>query len=117
MSANSKFEAFLGGLLDATRIHKVEWRDTADEDTFMADLTHGFVHVERRRDVDEDNRPLTYYRAYLYDRKGRLADEIGSGQMKGGGVLPELYDLARRSARETDSLLDLVSADLQTREG
>jgi hypothetical protein len=115
MSANPKYEAFLYGLLDATKDGKVEWRDTADEDTFMVELNHGFVHLERRPNVDEDDRPYTYFRAYLYDRKGRLADEISSGQMTSGSMLTELYELARRSARETDSLLDQVSADLQTR--
>jgi hypothetical protein len=115
MTVNPKFQGFLGGLLDATRNGRVDWQDTADEDTFMVDLKHGFVHVEQRREVDEENRPITYHRAYLYDRKGRLADEISSGQMGHGSVLSELFDLARRSARETDSLLDQVSADLQTR--
>ncbi len=116
MSVNPKFQTFLGGLLDATRNGKLDWRDTADEDTFMVELNHGFVHLERRREADEDERPHIYYRAYLYDRKGRLADEIGSWQMESKSVLSDLFDLARRSARETDSLLDQVSADLQGRE-
>src|SRR3954454_13052748 len=104
MSANPKFEAFLDGLLRATKDGKLDWRDTADEDSFMVELNHGFVHVERRNVVDGEDRPTTYYQAYLYDRKGRLADEIGSGQMDNGSALSELFALARRSARETDIL-------------
>ena len=114
MSANPKFEAFLSGLLNATRNGEVDWRDTADDDTFMVELKHGFVHIERLRQLDDEDRPFVTFRAYLYDRKGRLADEISSGQMTIASVLIELFELARRSARETDSLLDQVAADLQT---
>ena|SRR5581483_4477354 len=118
MSPNPKFEAFLEELLQATKDGKVDWRDTADDDSFRVELKHGFVHVERQREVDDEDRPQTYYRAYLYDRKGRLADEIDSWQMmSGGAVLLELFERARRSARETDNLLDQVTADLQTQVG
>ena len=66
----------LDQLLGATENGDVAWQETADEDIFMAELKHGFVHVEQRREGGEDGQPWTTYRAYLYDRKGRLADEV-----------------------------------------
>jgi hypothetical protein len=117
MTPNPKFEAVLVGLLDATRDGKVNWRETADDDTFMVELKDVFIHVERGRRVDEEGELSTWHRAYLIDRKGRLVDEIGSNDMDDRTVLAEIFELARRSALETDNLLDKVAADLQTRGG
>jgi|tagenome__1003787_1003787.scaffolds.fasta_scaffold17605291_2 hypothetical protein len=113
-----KFEAFLGQLLHSTENGKVDWEDTADEGAFMASLRHGVVHVERRFIFDQDEeRSFPVYKAYLYDLKGRLAEELTASEMSDDSLLQRLFAEARRSARETDNLLDQVSADLQTRGG
>lgn len=114
-TANRKFEDFLERLLDATYRGDVEWEDSADEAAFFVTLRHGSVHIERRYDFDEDDRQFPVFKAYLYNTKGRLAEDIGPREMRDDALLSRLFDEARRRARKADSLLDQVTADLQTK--
>jgi hypothetical protein len=112
---NSKFEQFLAQLLESTEEGSVRWQDTASDTTFSTALPSGIVHIERDQWPDEEGNLFPVYIAYLYDRRGRLAEELTGGKMSDQGLLSRLYQLARRSARDTEGLLDRVAADLQSK--
>jgi hypothetical protein len=87
-----------------TEAGALKWQVTADEDSFRIGLGDGIVRVGRMMDRSNDQR----FSAVIFDRKGREVESIwGWLSIEGSDAefLQSLFEVARRSALDIDSLL------------
>lgn len=89
-------------LIIRSRDGKLKWRETSDERTFMTILGDVGVLI---RSIDILN---IDHELQIVDGEGRVVEVLSSSRIADGdlkGALRLLYDLARRSAYDTDSTL------------
>jgi hypothetical protein len=82
----------------------LKWQTTADENSFRIGLGAGIVRVDRLIDNEGDER----FSAAIFDRKGREVESVWgwlSQQSADAYFLQNLFEAARRSALDIDSLL------------
>jgi hypothetical protein len=101
MSDDNKYQKFVHQLIYRTETGMVKWTDTADEDAFRAQFRGAMVRVQRREYYHDDIGQVTEYSLVLLDEDGREADEYRKDEK-----LVELWNVARRSARNAEVLLD-----------
>lgn len=95
-------------LLDLTRDGKVDWQETAEEDTFLAAVPKFVVTIGKERG--------SVYHFEVADEFGRTLERIVSEELPRAGVnlsdkLAPLHDLARRRALHSDAAIsDLLSS-------
>jgi hypothetical protein len=106
---SKKFLQLLTDLRDATAQSRIEWEDTADEDMFRTNLGPGMVRVSKSI-LSDDERP--YYTVWLLDPEGRVVDEYEALGGEDFSTIAELYELARRSARNASELVEAMLATL-----
>ncbi len=110
--ATDKFVKLLKELIIATKNGKVSWSETPDENEFRVVLGPGMVRVGRHEVVGEDVQSYKYFSAKLLNRDANLVEELHEEQQ---GLIAELFEAARRSARGSDRLLDDMLADVEGR--
>ena len=109
MADHGAFERLASRLLAATQQGKVQWSETADEDMFRSTFKEAAVRIARIFD-DQNPREDAYYKIFLLNKSGRIADE--SPAEGDGGDLERLFDEARRSARDSTSVIESILAEL-----
>lgn len=106
----TKFLELIQDLREATANGKVIWEDTADESMFRTVLGHGMIRIGKG---DESE---SAYTVWLLRPDGTIADEIevavGTPEFE---IMTDLYDMARRSVRGADDLLESMIDDLAKR--
>ena len=105
MERELNYGPLLDALIKKSAEGKLEWHETADENTFIAAVKGEQTYVvslqTRRLPFENANRPI--YKLTAKDREGKVFLETPDA------VLPkaqELFVLARRIARRSDQQLD-----------
>ena len=111
---SDKIMKLLDKLKEATQGGRTRWAETADEDEFRVVFKTGMVRVGRAEAFDEDSGLWEKgYTATFLNRDGRVVEEFTRCRGEGHGLMAELFELARRSARRGDSLLDEMLAEVE----
>jgi len=115
MSDNEKFLALLDRLLQRTRSGKLKWRDTADENAFRLVLSNGLIRVERNPSfsADTEEGPDTLL---VLNRENKVVDRFVPGNQEATEKLARLWEMARRSARNADQVLDDLLGEIEASE-
>jgi hypothetical protein len=112
-SAAKKFIKLLKELKSATENGKVSWSETMDENEFRVVLGPGMVRIGRHEALDEEDQSYLHYSAKLLNRDANIVEELRG--MDEQGLIADLFELARRSARGSERLLDDMLADVESR--
>jgi hypothetical protein len=99
---------------------RISWNETASHERFNAVLGTGCVEVERRVLWDEnENEELIMYEATLLNRSGNVVENMVDRTRRDSetGLLPDLFRLARRKARKSETVLDAVLGELNALAG
>ncbi|HQU44495.1 MAG: hypothetical protein B7Z73_11840 [Planctomycetia bacterium 21-64-5] len=106
--ANDKLTEFLHRVLQRTLDGEISWKETADEDTFLAEFHNGAVLIARKEHAMPDDVPVPivrYLEATLLNKQGRIVEEFVPHE-DDVDWMTDLYDRARLSARKGDSVID-----------
>ena len=119
MRPHAKFILLLESLKSASEAGRVEWTETLDVNTYRVPFDKASVRVGQFYDYDGDdkNDETPKYQAVLTDEKGNWLEVVTSKDDDGRYALliMELFELARRSARKLDDLLDSLISNISTR--
>jgi len=114
MTAREKFINLLRKLLQATKMKRIVWGDTADENTFRLSFNDGMIQIgEAPNPVSPKGLTAT-----LFNQNNIPVEKIQFGDdspSKEGKLLRELCALARESALRPDDVLESVEAELDQR--
>ena len=116
-----KVSALVTALSEKTRAGKFQWEDASDvdEELFRTVIGEGLVRVGRRVEtwhdtVDHEPYSVTLVSVWVYGSHSR---EVGSAEYQGGTPgfreASELVELAKASARNSESELDELIAELK----
>jgi hypothetical protein len=105
------FDGLIDEIVGLTRIKKLQWRETADENTFICVLKGGSIEIAQREDFNEDTGQVTsWLEATLLNPEGRAIESRSSRDevVEDGQIaqLRELLDLARSQARNSSGVLE-----------
>lgn len=106
--ATNKLTEFLHRVLRRTLDGQVSWKETADEDTFLAEFHNGAVLIARKEHPAPDDAPvpsIRYLEATLLNKQGRIVEEF-IAEDDDIAWMTDLYDHARLSARKGESVID-----------
>jgi hypothetical protein len=106
--ATPKFRALLQDLLEKTNAGLVKWGETADDSSYRVKLGKALIRVSIRTDDDD----VTRATAYLINPNGTFVDSME--EKLGGPLVDPLWDAARASALDADSLIDDALNTLNT---
>jgi len=115
MTAREKFSNLLRKLLQATKMKRIVWSDTADENTFRLSFDNGMIHIGEAPNPVSTSKLLT---ATLFNQNNTQVETIKVGDdvpSEEGNVLRELYAQARESALRPEDVLESVEAELDQR--
>jgi hypothetical protein len=87
---------------------KVDWEETADEDTFQAAVSKFVVTVSR---IGPRSDPS--YRITIRDQTGKVIEEATAYSGQEWGQLSDIHDLARRRALHVDEALSELLSSLE----
>jgi|SRR5579885_3211806 hypothetical protein len=100
-------------LLQETRANRVEWEFFSEDNMIRAKVGDGLLRIERQEGVrleDISGRVLenaTVYNIWVIDSKGAVCDEFVLTPLEPDyHSAKELFELARRKARNTNEVLD-----------
>ncbi len=112
----SKLLQLAKGLLKSTEEGVLEWRETASENRFYADLSDAAVEVESIDITDNEDLelPPQVFQMTLLDGRGRVAEVFTSEHDIDGGFLRKLFEAARSRARKSDQLVDSLLKQITT---
>lgn len=111
MSSDNKYRQLVDQLFAKTEEGKIEWRETAETDTFQVSFAHYSITLAERRTTP---RNLTYVVSIL-NSEGRRVDTFSDDFDWDPGYkkqLSELYQKARRQALSADKALDEILSQL-----
>jgi len=92
-------------LLARTNEGKIPWKTTVEEQSFAASFGATSVVIEKLF--------LGGYHFRILDEAGDEIESVTSSHLEGNAVMfPDLYDKARRLARDTDNKLEELLAEL-----
>ena len=114
MAVNPKFVKFLSAIEKATAQGRLEWKNTASDDAFSAELSQGVVRISRC--YDEETNSLDTV-ASLVDYDGNTLDVLSSADVNDAAtveLLRSVHQSARRQARQVDKLLDVLITELES---
>jgi hypothetical protein len=115
MTAREKFINLLRKLLQATKMKRIVWSDTADENTFRLSFNNGMIQIG---EVPNPIFPSKLLTATLFNQNNIPIETIKFGDDQAneeGNLIRELYALARESALRPDDVLESVEAELDQR--
>jgi hypothetical protein len=118
--SSQKLKQLLEKVRELTDQDRISWRETASHDRFIAVLDSGCVEIERRVHWDEnDAQEIVVYEATLLNRSGNVVETMCDQTFKDSeaGLLPDLFRLARRKARKSESVVDEVLGELRAMAG
>ncbi|MEZ5404251.1 MAG: hypothetical protein R2729_31520 [Bryobacteraceae bacterium] len=102
MTNRDRFAALIGKLLKRTRDGSLTWRETADEEEFLAPTPNASVLISQRF-----GRFGTELRIKILDDRGRVVETMDASENSGcEEEATELYEAARRTALNSERVLD-----------
>ncbi len=111
MISNPKFVLLLKRLLEKTKLGRLKWQATSSPYAFRVGFERGLVRVglDAIEDDDEPAGTGSHY-AVLIAPPGQVLESV-SGKIPSDGPLPgdlleELYAAARRTALDTDEVIE-----------
>lgn len=114
-----KLQELVEAVTGKTSAGALTWRSFSDE-SFRVPIGSGYLHIVRDltrvEDSDGDSRPARTYLVQVTDAQGRVVTEATATQGFGEGdypLLDGLFDAARRSALQTEGVLDQMLATLR----
>jgi hypothetical protein len=108
---NNRFIDILKKLYRKTSAGVLKWQTTADEDAFRIGLGNGIIRINQLSTAEDE-----YWRVRLFDAQGREVESVVTSLATLApdlSFLPELFQLARRSALDIDSLLTSIDKDIE----
>lgn len=124
MPTDAKLEKIIELLKNLTEAGRLGWTDTPDEATFRASLESGSVRITKGRTnlfptsgtaFITTVSPVDSYLLTILDGNGVPIEEFRPKEQKEVDALDNLYTLARRSALNTDNILDNIIQELDAR--
>src|SRR5712692_6445931 len=99
--ASERFAQLIDELSSSTHSRRVQWQETAEENSFRVGLGDGMIRIDSGR-----GSAGRYYRAVLLDRHGRVVDTYLASEDDGISfeVLERMYDEARATALNVDQI-------------
>ena len=99
-------------LKNATQEGRVKWSETADTDTFRIVFDYAVVKISKSYNSEFDD---TFIWLVVTNPKGKTVEEVSLSQGPEYALLDELFSLARRSARNSESILEQIRKDIRPR--
>lgn len=105
--------------VEKTRVGKISWEETADENTFLTSFTDYSAQVSKYYEAGQQQ-----FRFAVVNSKGRVLESVSPPprvRVEGARMqvnrfyksLEELFELARRSALKVDPTLDHILESVQ----
>ncbi len=117
MSLNAwveKIERLINVLYNKTANHSVQWAVTSEEDAFRLPSDAANVRIERKEIFNQDHGEMYTKRVLeIFNKQGRLVDDYSPQSALEEKYFDDLFSLARRSAHNTDDLLDQLLDEIQ----
>src|SRR4051812_15998661 len=110
-----KLVRLLQDLKILTEQGKVAWSETADEDEFRVALKSGFLQISRGTSYTEEGDAARHYLVTVLNREAKLIEDLVATEGDKAELLRSLPDLARRSARRGDNVIDDMLIDVESR--
>ena len=105
-------------LIEATKVGKLSWEATADENTFRLTLDVGMLHIQRvRQRATASGYSKGDYRRSFLNEYNAIVEEFEGGGNEDTRLLHELYDAARLSALKPSDFLRQVEQEVIRRSG
>ena len=118
MPDQDQLGTLISKLTALSRVEKIVWNETADEDAFQSSLTKFVVTVSRTH--NSRNWDVWDYHIKVHDLTGKLIEEASDSDFPEGFLIDDkpassalngLHDLARRKAQGVDKALsDLIGS-------
>ena len=110
-----KLVRLLHDLKTLTEQGRVTWSETADEDEFRVALKSGFLQISRGTSYTEEGDAVRHYVVTVLNREAKLVEELIGTEAATVELLRDLHELARRSARRGDNVIDDMLMDVESR--
>jgi hypothetical protein len=115
MSTAERIEALMQLLLRGTRDNALQWQPTADENAFRLSSPTANIRLNRSEAFDELEHESYFHRTLsVLNDQARLIEEYSPTTAAAKQAFDELYALARRSAYNTDAVLEKLMTELQS---
>ena len=105
----------LEGLVKRTTEGRLRWSQTARNDRYVTSVDAVSVAVEETEDQTSQGRGVITYRLDILDELGEIIESLTfrDTTAEQDELLARLYVLARRSARNLDSVLEKLAKGLE----
>jgi hypothetical protein len=115
MPATEQMLDLIDTLLRKTRENALKWKTSVDDETFRLESNAANLRLSRskRWDADEE-REFTNLTLTVLDSLSRIVEEYRPETSEECERMEELYALARRSALQTEKVLDKLLDELQS---
>jgi hypothetical protein len=114
MSTEQKIKDLFGLLGRGTRGNLLKWQITADEDSFRLTTQAANVRITRSEGYDQEKTETFVSRKLLvFNDKSRIVEEWSPSTAAECQEFDSLYVDARRTAYDTDDVLDRLMFDLR----
>ncbi len=115
MPATEQIHELFDTLLSKTRQQVLRWKPSAEDDTFRLEFKTANLRLSRSTRWDaEAEREIATLKLTVIDGLIRIVEEYRPETPEETERLEELYVLARRSALQTENVLDKLLLELQT---
>ncbi len=111
MPNNNDFPGLIRLLRQGTERGFLQWKETADPQTFRCLFGKGTVEITCENEAALAPR----YGIMLYDEKNTLLEELGARSEGDTQALGELYDKVRRSVLRIDQAIQALLAEIESR--
>jgi len=105
MSFEDKFHSLVAQLSAGTAAGRLQWEDTADEDTYRIALRTGLIQVNRFTPVGSEC-DETRYALSVFNNVNKLVERYDPEAVTSQTELEGLWQGARRSAMHADQVID-----------
>ena len=115
MSTEERLESLISKLIYATREGYLQWSPTADDTSFRVSFQSGNISLKKDNGYDpEMMEPYETRQLSVYNDKGRLIEEYHPSFSPTDTTkdFDELFTLARRSAYDTNNVLDALIGEI-----
>ena len=120
MSTETRLKSLIERLIVVTRDGRLEWKPTSDEDSFRVTFHAGNISIKKTEGFDPEDMESYLNRSLsVFNEKGRLIEEyipsfdgMTINEIK---EFDELFTLARRSAFNTDDVLDALMGEIDSK--
>ena len=116
MSMSERMDGLMRLLASGTSRKSLQWQVTADEDAFRLASAAGNVRIVRVEGFDRDAEETCVDRTLcVLNERGRTIEEYHPESAAERGLFDDLFVLARRSASNSDEVLDKLIGELQAK--